>query len=110
MLTGIFWLDDGPQLGLRNAVARATAYYRSRFHREPTLCLVPPGAIPRDGSRVGGVALREYAALPPHHLWIGIDVDRPLSLYARAETRPATFSRRLLFQPVARRARRSSRP
>ena len=75
MLSGIFWFEDGPRLGLASTVTRAAAYYRSRFHHEPTLCLVPPGTIHGDQSRVGGLAVKSYASLPPHHFWIGIQRD-----------------------------------
>jgi hypothetical protein len=79
MLSGIFWLDDGSGRGLEQAVSRATEAFRGRFHREPTLCLVPPGMLHEGRTRVRGLAVIEHAALPPRHLWIGIeDARQPL--------------------------------
>lgn len=76
MLSGIFWLDDGTARGLEQAVSRATEAFRSRFHREPTLCLVPPGMLHEGRTRLRGLAIREHSTLPPRHLWIGIDDAR----------------------------------
>jgi hypothetical protein len=76
MLTGIFWLDDGTGRGLEQAVSRAAETFRSRFHREPTLCLVPPGMLHEGRTRLRGLAVREHATLPPRHLWIGIEDAR----------------------------------
>jgi hypothetical protein len=76
MLSGIFWLDDGTGRGLEQAVSRAAESFRSRFHREPTLCLVPPGMLHVGRTRLRGLAVREHPTLPPRHLWIGIDEAR----------------------------------
>ena len=73
MLSGIFWLDDGSGRGLEHTVSQAAETFRSRFHREPTLCLVPPGMLHEGRTRLRGLAIREHSTLPPRHLWIGID-------------------------------------
>jgi len=73
MLSGVYWIDDGSASGLESALARAAAYYRSHCRREPTLCLVPTGAINGRRSRVGRLAVKAHAALPPRHFWIGIE-------------------------------------
>jgi hypothetical protein len=73
VLSGMYWIDDGSTPGLESTLARLAAYYRSRCRREPTLCLVPPGAINGRQSRVGRLAVKAHAALPPRHFWIGIE-------------------------------------
>jgi hypothetical protein len=79
MLSGIFWLDDGTGRGLEQAVSQAAESFRSRFYREPTLCLVPRGMLHGGWTRLRGLAVREHATLPPRHLWIGIeDARHPL--------------------------------
>jgi len=98
MLAGIFWLDESPGSGLEAAVLRAAASYRLRFHRDPTLCLVPPGAIHGHAARLGQVAVRVHASLPPHHLWIGVEDARRPGQPPRGPTRATSaahaFSRR----------------
>lgn len=80
MLSGIFWLDDGAGHGLEQAVSRASDAFRARFHREPTLCLVPPGMLHAGRTRLRGLTVKEHSTLPPRQLWIGIE-DAPQSLY-----------------------------
>jgi hypothetical protein len=111
VLSGIFWLDDGMGRGLDQSVALAAASYRSRFHREPTLCLVPTGILHGQMSRLGQLIVQEHAALPRHHLWIGIEDSRraacfSLSLRTEAEAAGAP-SARLSAPPQAFRRNRS---
>ena len=87
MLSGIFWLDDGTSRGLEQAVSRAAEHFRSRFHREPTLCLVPSGMLHEGRSRLRGLAVREHSTLPPRHLWIGIDDAREPSPHSSPPAR-----------------------
>jgi hypothetical protein len=112
MLSGIFWLDDGTGRGLEQAVARAADSYRSRFHREPTLCLVPPGMLHEGRTRLRGLAIREHSTLPPRHLWIGIDdAHEPLhtALTVRDPSAAAFKSHALRSTPVMAFRRRASR-
>ena len=112
MLSGIFWLDDGTGRGLEQAVARAADSFRSRFHREPTLCLVPPGMLHEGRTRLRGLAIREHSTLPPRHLWIGIDDERhPLhmSLTLRDASAAGSGPRALRSTPVMAFRRRVSR-
>lgn len=78
MLSGMFWVDDGNGGGLEQAVWRAAETFRTRFHREPTLCLVPPGMLHEGRTHLRGLTVREHSTLPPRHLWIGIE-DAPHS-------------------------------
>lgn len=112
MLSGIFWLDDGTGRGLEQAVSRAAESFRSRFHREPTLCLVPPGMLHEGRTRLRGLAVREHSTLPPRHLWIGIDDAREpghMVLNPPAASAPASNARALRSTPVMAFRRRVSR-
>jgi hypothetical protein len=112
MLSGIFWIDDGASRGLEQAVSRAAEHFRSRFHREPTLCLVPSGMLHEGRARLRGLAVREHSTLPPRHLWIGIDDARehpPAALTLRAASSPGYDPRALRSTPVMAFRRRVSR-
>jgi hypothetical protein len=103
MPSGIFWLDDGTGRGLEQAVSRAAASFRDRFHREPTLCLVPPGMLHEGRTRLRGLVVREHSTLPPRHLWIGIDDSRgPLhtALASRDASAPGSDPGALRSTPV----------
>jgi hypothetical protein len=97
MLTGIFWIDQAASSSLERVLFRAAACYRERFHREPTLCLVPPGTIHGDRSRIGPLAVRADASLPPNHFWIGIETLGP-------PPRSALVKRGNFRRPIGRRA------
>lgn len=112
MLSGIFWLDDGTSRGLEQSVSRAAESFRSRFHREPTLCLVPSGLLHEGRARLRGLAVREHATLPPRHLWIGVDDARHhlhTALTLRDVYSPAHDPRAFRSMPVMAFLRRASR-
>lgn len=77
MLRGIFWFDGGTPWTLEQAVARAAACFRTQFRREPTLCMLPPGMLQGNRSRLGHLAVRPNPSLPPHYIWIGTEDAEP---------------------------------
>jgi len=75
MNTGMLWLDNDKNKMLSTKIDNAVAYYRKKYKRVPTLCLVNPGAL--DGTQVNApVTVRAYRPILPGHLWIGVD-DAP---------------------------------
>ena len=109
MLSGIFWLDDGIGRGLEQAVSRAAEEFRSRFRREPTICLVPPGMLHEGQIRLRGLAVREHSMLPPRHLWIGIENARHPSYAVRDVAAAADDARAFRSTPIMAFRRRVSR-
>ena len=99
MLAGIFWIDESSGSGMETVVSRAAASYRRRFHREPTLCLVPPGAMHGETSNLGPLSVRVHASLPPHYLWIGIDDASPRPQSHAGGSRRVTPARALWRRP-----------
>jgi hypothetical protein len=75
MHTGMLWFDNTRQLDLGSKVERAATYYRRKYHREPTLCLVHPGALSEHESHVGPLTVRGHASVLPGHFWIGVEED-----------------------------------
>lgn len=77
MLTGMLWFDNDPKTALPLKIERAADYYREKYGRNPTLCLVNPAML-KDGEQPAGkVRVQSYRPVLPGHLWLGIDDGRP---------------------------------
>lgn len=73
MHTGLLWFDDVPNVTLTDKLERAAAYYRRKYRRDPTLCLVHPQTLGQAPFQIGDLTVREYQAVLPGHFWIGIE-------------------------------------
>lgn len=73
MHTGMLWFDSTPDRALDLKIQSAIDYYRRKYHRDPTLCLVNPGMMSNDHLEVGRLTVRAYGPVLPHHLWIGVE-------------------------------------
>lgn len=77
MEIGMLWFDDDPKRDLREKVKRAAAHYERKYGLKPNVCYVHPGMLGGNGQRrrlrADGVEIRAGRAIPPHHLWVGID-------------------------------------
>jgi hypothetical protein len=73
MKTGMLWYDDDKKRTLEEKVELAVDYYRQKFGRAPTLCLVNPRFI-NGGTKktVAKVELRSAHNVLLHHFWVGI--------------------------------------
>jgi hypothetical protein len=69
---GMLWYDDDKKRTLEEKVRRAADYYRSKFGRAPTICLVNPRMINGGPKRVARVELRTAPNVLLHHFWVGI--------------------------------------
>lgn len=72
MNVGMLWFDNDPHTPLLTKVQRAVEYYRRKYGREPNLCLVHPGMCLSQLSS-GGITIRPYRYVLPHHFWIGLE-------------------------------------
>lgn len=70
MEIGMLWFDDSAT-PLAEKIQRAVGYYKEKFGRQPTLCLVNPATAPTEAESVSGVVLRHTPSVLPHHFWIG---------------------------------------
>jgi hypothetical protein len=76
MHSGMLWYDSGPQGSLEDRLLRAIEYYRKKYGRAPTLCLVNPGAMEGMHGPIEGITVRAYGPMLPGHFWIGVE-DQP---------------------------------
>jgi len=83
MHSGMLWYDDGRQGPLEDRLLRAVEYYRRKYGRTPTLCLVNPGTMDGTSARLGDVMVRAYGPMLPGHFWIGVE-DQPTTRRLRA--------------------------
>ncbi len=77
----------------RRCGARAD-YYKEKYGREPTLCLVNPDTWDDADSKKLPVEMRQARLVLPNHFWIGVEddlrrVNRPEKRAARTERVPA---------------------
>jgi hypothetical protein len=72
---GMLWLDDGGKTDLRSRVRQALESYKAQYGEAPTLCLVNPKLLEREGraklERVGEIQLEPNPSLLPNYFWIG---------------------------------------
>lgn len=73
MRVGMLWFDGNTGMQVEQRVERAASYYREKYGRRPTLCLVNPdleaAGLP---AQVGEVELRALDTVLPNHFWIGV--------------------------------------
>ena len=78
MNVGMLWFDNDPRTALTAKVTRAADYYRQKYGRAATLCLVHPSMLGgsqagRQVEQAGKVAVRANRLIQPGHLWIGTE-------------------------------------
>lgn len=64
----MLWHDDSPK-PLTERISRAADYYRSKYGKTPTLCLIPIDEV-IDGTPEG-ISLEARANVLPCHLMVG---------------------------------------
>jgi len=90
---GMLWFDDSSR-SFGEKVRRAADYYREKYGREPTLCLVNPQTWDDADTKKLPVEMRQARLVLPNHFWIGVEEDlrranRPEKRATRAERAPA---------------------
>ena len=73
MVSGMMWFDNDPKTELKQKVALAAEYYRSKYGRTPDVCLVNPGMLAEPAILAGKIQVRAMKTILPGHLWIGVD-------------------------------------
>lgn len=71
---GMLWFDDSSEIALDEKVRRAAQHYRTKYGREPNVCVVnpsTPGA--KELEAVDGIELGLAVHVLPHHFYIGED-------------------------------------
>ena len=90
---GMLWFDDSSR-SFAEKVRRATDYYKEKYGREPTLCLVNPQTWDEADTKKLPVEMRQARLVLPNHFWIGVEEDLrranpPEKRATRAERTPA---------------------
>lgn len=71
---GMLWFDDSSR-SFAEKVRRAADYYKEKYGREPTLCLVNPETWDTAGEKSMPVEMRQARLVLPNHFWIGVEDD-----------------------------------
>jgi hypothetical protein len=69
----MLWFDNNPKTTLISKIIRAVEYYTHKYGRVPNLCLIHPSMLPEKPVEFGGITVRAYRPVLPHHLWLGIE-------------------------------------
>lgn len=79
MNTGmLWWFDARSNLTLNQKVVEAALYFRRKYGKAPTLCLMNPQAVDDKGLVVEApeqikVTVKPWRSVMPSHMWIGVD-------------------------------------
>ena len=82
MNVGMLWFDNDPKTELALKIERAAGYYRQKYGRSPTLCLVHPSMIGKSATpapeteaplKTAGVEVRSSRSVLPNHFWLGVN-------------------------------------
>ena len=72
MNTGMLWFDNDTKTALNERVVRAVKYYAEKYGRVPNMCMISPTDLEKE-IEIGGVMVRPWRSILPHHMWIGIE-------------------------------------
>jgi hypothetical protein len=74
----MMWFDADRNLAVERRVERAATYYREKYGKTPTLCLVHPdtgkGDLP---AQVGQLEVKALDTVLPNHFWVGVKPQPP---------------------------------
>ncbi len=79
MQEGLLWFDNDPNRRLVVKVRQAATRYQAKFGRQPTVCYLNQADWENHPPEINGIRLQTSAGMLRHHLWIGVDDDRPLA-------------------------------
>jgi hypothetical protein len=77
--TGMLWLDDNPQRPLAAKIALAVQHYQQKHGGLPNICYVHPSCLSQAIPTVGSLKLVALQDILPHHFWLGVAEDKPIS-------------------------------
>lgn len=77
----LWWFDERPDRTLDQKVIEAALYFRRKYGKAPTICLVNPAVVDQKGICVDApeqiqVTVKPWKSVLPSHMWIGVD-DMP---------------------------------
>ena len=73
---GMMWFDNDPKTALAAKITRAAEYYRTKYGKNPTLCLVNPKSMTESISQSGNISVQTMDMVLPGHLWIGEEEEK----------------------------------
>jgi hypothetical protein len=73
MDVGMLWYDGEQGSSLGERIRQAADYYRSKYGKDPDLCMVNPSlreeGLPR---QLGELQIRTHQSVLKHHFWLGV--------------------------------------
>jgi hypothetical protein len=72
----MLWYDNTPQMELKIRIEKAANYYRIKYRRDPTLCLVHPDSLSGSQLQCGRLTVRANRSVLPRHFWIGVEDEK----------------------------------
>lgn len=78
MNVGMLWFDGDVHRDVPARIARAAAYYRSKYGERPTVCFVNPSMVGKDPPlEIDGLLVRTSVSVLRDHLWLGVEEEHP---------------------------------
>lgn len=77
MSEGILWFDKSPKLSIEEKVRNAAAYFKKKYNRAATMCLVHVSMMPKGVTtlNVDGITVKAWKAIIPSHFWVGEEYE-----------------------------------
>ncbi|MBN2554932.1 MAG: hypothetical protein JXA97_03245 [Anaerolineales bacterium] len=76
MNVGMLWLDSNTRLDVSTRVQSAAEYYRKKYGRNPTLCVIHPEMVDESTPKhVGAIEIRMNSCVLANHFWLGIEEE-----------------------------------
>ena len=74
MNVGMLWLDSNTRLDVSTRVQSAADYYRKKYGRNPTLCVIHPEMMDESTPKhVGAIEIRKNSCVLANHFWLGVE-------------------------------------
>ncbi len=74
MKSGMLWLDADARRPFAEKVKRAADYYRDKYGRFPTHCLVNAATL-GDERTVDQIVVQSVPTVLPNYFWLGVEAN-----------------------------------
>lgn len=74
MEPGMLWFDESKST-LEDKVKKAAAYFKKKYSKDATVCLVHASMMPegQTAPNVEGITVKPWKAVVPSHLFLGVE-------------------------------------
>jgi hypothetical protein len=88
MNVGMLWFDNDIKSEIKIKIKRAAAYYSKKYGQQPNLCYVHPSMVNGESLNAEGIEIRTTRSVLPHHFWIGVYAEPPISAVIATDPPP----------------------